>query len=413
MGGARLKPLAPGLFLNPKLPSNQRTALSAAWEKFRASGEIASNDVGLATSGSLSVSAVQGAASSMPSVVVLSQAALEVSASAVNAHLSASGSDTWGLCLPTFHVGGYSIPLRAGLSGSRVAEFLKNWDTSEFHAWLSAEGVTLLSLVPTQVFDLVSGNFKAPPKLRAVVIGGGRLEESLHARALALGWPCLQSYGMTEASSQIATADLGSDGRKLKVLSHVEVRIDEQQKLWLRSKALLSAKIQFTHDGSSSLVRPVQADGWFESSDRGEYETDERSDGSSTGSSGLRHDAKYLKILGRDADTVKVLGELVDLTRVRSVIEAAADRIEKFHPFRQATWVVAVPHPRKGMELHLVIERGSRRLAEALLAETESELAPFERPTEITAVDQLPRSSLGKILSGSLTATVAARLPNA
>ncbi len=70
--------------------------------------------------------------------------------------------------------------------------------------------VTLTSLVPTQVHDLVQCALACPPSLRAVVVGGAELDPVLGERARELGWPVLQSYGMTEAASQVATASLAS-----------------------------------------------------------------------------------------------------------------------------------------------------------------------------------------------------------
>src|SRR5207253_1068669 len=74
--------------------------------------------------------------------------------------------------------------------------------------------VTLTSLVPTQVFDLVSANLTAPKNLRAAVIGGGALDPSLYLKARELGWALLPSYGLTECASQVATASLDSLGKK-------------------------------------------------------------------------------------------------------------------------------------------------------------------------------------------------------
>jgi O-succinylbenzoic acid--CoA ligase len=38
-----------------------------------------------------------------------------------------------------------------------------------------------------------------------VVVGGGALAKDIGLRALGMGWPLLQSSGMTEACSQLAT----------------------------------------------------------------------------------------------------------------------------------------------------------------------------------------------------------------
>jgi O-succinylbenzoic acid--CoA ligase len=70
---------------------------------------------------------------------------------------------------------------------------------------MQAERVTLASLVPTQLQQLTEQGLAAPPSLRVVLVGGAAAAPSLLARAEGLGWPVLATYGLTEASAQVAT----------------------------------------------------------------------------------------------------------------------------------------------------------------------------------------------------------------
>ena len=104
------------------------------------------------------------------------------------------------MALPDFHVGGMGILARcheAFLQGG--SGWRGKWDPVRYHELALAEGSTLSSLVPTQLFDLVEHGLRAPEPLRAVIIGGGRLDDQLYEQALQLGWPLMESYGMTEA----------------------------------------------------------------------------------------------------------------------------------------------------------------------------------------------------------------------
>ena len=381
-----------GLLLNPRAPAMLTDLQKKAWDQFAAEDSATFSDaIGISTSGSTS--------GGLGSIIVLKMSALETSAQAVNRRLRASSQDVWGLALPLFHVGGYSIPIRAKLSGSKVASFEGEWGALKFHRWLEAEGVTLLSLVPTQVFDLVEAGLRSPSSLRAIVVGGGRLSEELHVKAHALGWPVLQSYGMTECCSQIATAPVESDGRLLEVLDHVEVRTDETSVLSIRSRALLSARIVFDSDRAPRLEKPVDADGWFKTADRVSILRLGGSDGA----------RDILQVLGRDGETVKVMGELVDLARVRALAEATVIRDERFKELRNRVWVLAVPEARRENEIVLVVERPEDRvnpLEKDLLESLGEQLAPFEKPTRIFGTRQIPRSSLGKVLSTVLTGQV-------
>lgn len=377
------------LLLNPRTPSDVAKVYSNAWQEFSKSNPetFHAGTIGIATSGSTT--------GLIGTIIILSREALEVSAHAVNRRLKATEHDVWGVALPYFHVGGYSIPIRASLSSSRVADFTAKWDAVKFHAWLRQEKVTLLSLVPTQLFDLVEASLQSPPALRAVVIGGGRLDQSLHDRALANGWPVLQSYGLTECCSQVATALPGSDGTVLDTLDHVEVKTDRERCLSIRSEALLTARILFDRKKKATLDFPIDENGWFRTADRAVIKKTGLSDG-------LHY---HLTMLGRIEDEVKVLGELVSLVRVRATIEQVISENESLKILQQRTWVVAVPAARNGHELVLVCEKlpGAETAIDALFKALVSRLAPFETPFRSVLVDEIPRSSLGKVLTTLLT----------
>lgn len=378
------------LLLNPRTPQDVARAFTSAWNRFVKSNPEAftAGTIGIATSGSTD---------GVGSIIVLSREALEVSARAVNRRLLITDKDVWGLALPFFHVGGYSIPVRASLSESRVVDFTAKWDAGKFHAWLVQERVTLLSLVPTQLFDLIEAEFKSPPALRALVIGGGRLEPSLHDRAVDKGWPVLQSYGLTECASQVATALPLSDGTVLDTLDHIEVKTDRDRRLMIRSRALLTARIVFDRQMSPTLEFPVDDNGWFKTADRGLIKKTALSDG-------MHH---HVTILGRDGDEVKVLGEMVNLVRVRSTIEQVISENPALKALQQRTFVVAIPAARRGHELVLVCEKAGAAIPSTMLdtlfTALVSRLAPFETPFRTAYVDAIPRSNLGKVLTTLLT----------
>ncbi|MDE0119544.1 MAG: AMP-binding protein [Bdellovibrionales bacterium] len=140
--------------------------------------------------------------------VALSKEALLTSAQAVNRHLHVTEKDRWGLCLPLFHVGGLAILARAHLSHSSCFLFSGKWSASSFLAFLNQNKITLSSLVPAQVYDIVKAQHACPSFLRAVVVGGESLNPILYHAARKLNWPLLPSYGLTECASQVATAEL-------------------------------------------------------------------------------------------------------------------------------------------------------------------------------------------------------------
>lgn len=337
----------------------------------------------VATSGS---TAVDG---DVVRLVALSAEAFLASASAVNAHLDVTRRDVWAHALPMFHVGGLGILARAWLSGSRVVQTIDGkWDARHFHARVLAERATLSALVPSQVHDLLKEGLSAPPSMRAIVVGGARLDPGLYAAALDLGWPCLPSYGMTETCSQVATADPHSMSRAypavLPVLSHANVRAGAGGRIHVRAASLLTGYV--TLDTSAGAVRfddPKQ-DGWFVTEDLG------------------RVFGGGIEVLGRAVDSVKVLGELVDLVAVDAAVGRWIADNGEWKTRVADIAVAAVPHPRSGAALVLAVAPAPGVPAAAIRTDRLDEalggvLRGVQRPAEIRVVASIPRTALGKV----------------
>src|SRR5438094_4306455 len=145
------------LLLNPRMPVDERQRL----ERLFATAPSLRAHIWIATSGT----------TGSLKLTALSKEALLASAAAVNRHLDAGAGDIWCCVLPTFHVGGLGIQARAMLAGARLLTAL--WEPLGFTAFCAEERVTLSSLVPAQVSDLVRAGARAPASLRAIVVGGG------------------------------------------------------------------------------------------------------------------------------------------------------------------------------------------------------------------------------------------------
>jgi len=314
-----------------------------------------------------------------PSLVCLTREALLASAAAVNDWLGATSQDVWLRVLPEFHVGGQSIHFRAELSDSRVVVDSEKWDPARFVQTVEQERVTLTSLVPAQVFDLVIAERRAPAALRAVMVGGDALNAEIYHKARALGWPVLPSYGMTEASSQVASAPLeslrhsaGTGGPPLEILPCWEARMDANGRLQLRGAPLLSGRLVRTASGWD-MQRVVDDDGWFTTNDR------------------VTLAGRVLTPLGRSDRVVKVLGEFVDLDAIEAALATAG-----LPPDRGI--VVALQDERAGMRPWLVTDFPA---AESTVAAANVKLPPFARLAGLKH-QELPRSSLGKVLRGEV-----------
>jgi O-succinylbenzoic acid--CoA ligase len=296
-----------------------------------------------------------------PKWIVHSQDGLDWCADTVNKHLACTTNDVWGLALPEFHVGGYCLTHRAKRVGGRLARFAQRWSPHDFTDWVTKEKVTVTSLVPTQIHDLVTAQREAPPTLRLALIGGDRLEEAVYYKARQLGWPLILSYGMTETAGLIAASTLAGTG--LKPLPGWDLGFDAAEALTISGPGLFKGYL--TAEGLQ------ESDRTFKTSDRARLVDD------------------HLQILGRADDQVKILGELVDLAKIRQNLATLFPNTNFI--------VVPLPDERRGFELVPVFESPQNEEILARFSEWNARQPPFARLREPVFLAPWPRTALGKV----------------
>jgi O-succinylbenzoic acid--CoA ligase len=371
---------SPGsILLNPRLPTADLQSLTEVAQEISQRKNL-QDHWWLATSGSTSESFRH------VKLVALSKQAFLVSAAAVNKHLQASAADTWLQVLPRFHVGGLGIEVRAWLAKSKVVSDFEKWDPRRTHQLMQDQKVTLTSMVPTQVYDVVQAKLKAPKYLRAVIVGGGALTEPLYQQARKLGWPLLPSYGMTETGSQIATApleSLQSESMPLaKRLSHAEWRLNPDGLLQVRGSSLLTLYGQRQNDGRIKDWDP-KVDGWFTSEDYADLKGD------------------FIRVTGRKNDFIKIGGEGSSMGRLREVFDRVLNTLDA--SVAQQILLMDAPSERLGTEIHLISALEDKNQFFSQLQEKfNQEVLPFERIREVKYIPSIPRSELGKVLWAKL-----------
>lgn len=282
-------------------------------------------------------------------------------------YFAVSSNDRILSLLPSYHVSGFMPELRARAAG---CQFLSTavggaqWTERLVETCLKFQP-TILSLVPTQVFDLVKAAVPAPKSLRVVHIGGAHLAPALIDGILKLGWPIRPSFGMTETGAMIASSQ--SPQGPLEPLPTVKYRIDEVQGLWVSSSSLFKVMLRF--DGDLILEKPQLVQGFWQTSDLAE--------GVGSGFS----------LLGRRDRTIKILGELVSLDYLESQI------LKMFG--RQAV-VTALPDERRGFQLHATLE-STQDLSEEYLVKFNSAMTGPQRLLSIKCVESLPKTDSLKL----------------
>ncbi len=348
------------ILLNSRIPKREREIYT---ERLRGSNGL-NGHVWVTTSGT----------SGHFKFVALSKKAILDSAEAVNAHLHSDDSDVWIHALPGFHIGGIGIWARSYLSGAKVIDYKQvypQWDAENFLQLAHATHATLTALVPTQVYDIVTQHLLAPSSMRAVVVGGGVLTRALYDQALELQWNLLPSYGLTECASQVATTEQGQFDVAV-VLSHVELDIDEEGCIWIKSPSLLTTYGIF--EGNDFLFVDPKENGWLKTEDKGEKKD------------------QLLRVFGRASDFVKIGGESVNLLHLQRVLDELKLRM---HISRDMV-VVAIADDRLGHAIQLIVEGSGNLEIDILIKKYQESVMPYERIRHQRFVKRISRTSLGK-----------------
>lgn len=317
----------------------------------------------------------------------LTEEAVCASAESVNRHLRSDGKDRWLAAIPDYHVGGLGIYVRAHLSGAKVVPLLGRWSPRAFTETVARECITLTSLVPTQIHDLVSAGLRAPESLRAIVVGGAALQPWLYLQARTMGWPLLPSYGLTETCSQVATASLASLDRDsfppLEVLSHAQIELREQR-VFVRATSMTHL-IATGSDGQFTLEDP-RRDGWLPTEDLAEWQ------------------GRQLRIVGRRDSVVKILGVLVPVQEV----EFEAGEFFRERDWHESFAVVPIDERRRGVRLVLVTDsQASLRHWLDHIEAFNASVPGVRRLAGPCWLPELARGGLGKIKRGELRALFA------
>lgn len=360
------------ILINPKSPLPEKHRLLEMLSHFDLQGHVF-----LATSGSTAIS------SQDIKWVALKKETILISSASVNRHLQCTKDDILLNPLPHFHIGGLSFFSRSHLSGAKLIDLYSEeykWNPFEFKKQLEENKVTISSLVPTQLYDIVQKQITAPSSLRCIVIGGGALSKNLYEKGKKLGWKCLPSYGMTECCSQVATAALDfqweGDFPQLTILPHLSVHISHEGQICISGDSLLSGYI-FQKENSIEFQDP-KINKKIITTDLGEVKEN------------------HLIVYGRENNVVKINGENVSLDRLDHILSDI--RIKLNIEFDAA--IFPAPDDRSGYKIQIVFPQSAQQklsLIQQIITEFNNVVFPFEKIQEIHFMDRIPRTDLGKL----------------
>ncbi|MBK90625.1 MAG: hypothetical protein CL772_05555 [Chloroflexi bacterium] len=176
-----------------------------------------------------------------PKAVSITRKNIEFSCKASQENLNVTDKDIWLLCMPPYHAGGLSIIYRSIIL-SKIFYILDTFDAYEVMNLIKESKVSIVSLVPTmlnKILDIMEKNkISAPKDFNFVLCGGAKIPENLISRAKKSNIKVLPTYGMTEASSQIATAnpeDLDRPNNSVgKILSGLDIRFSKIKEIQIK-----------------------------------------------------------------------------------------------------------------------------------------------------------------------------------
>ncbi len=303
-----------------------------------------------------------------PKLIELTQDNFRAHASANAQRLGGGPEQRWLGVLPLFHVGGLAMLYRCAVYGASLV-LEPGFDATRACEAL-AQGVTHASFVPTMLDRVIAVRGELPfTGVHAALIGGGPMSAAQLSRARLAGIPVLQTYGLTEACSQVTTEEPElADGQTAGTpLDGIEVRI-----------------INADADGIGEIeVRgPTVAKGhgeWLHTKDLGALDSRGR-----------------LTVYARRDDLIITGGENVYPAEVEAVLRAHPQVHDVAVTSREeATWgqrVVAV----------LVTAEADDALDEWARAR----LAGFKVPREWLRVEAVPRNATGKVDRAALRALI-------
>lgn len=338
-----------------------------------------------------------------PRPITLTHRNLRASSDGAIRRLGLNAGDCWLSSLSPGHVGGLALLYRAAVVGCSVLA-RPRFDAYEAAGLIESGAVSHLSLVPVMLERLlaVRGDRAVPETLRCVLMGGDRLPGALLERSLGLGYPIALTYGMTEATSQIATAEPEKVRRKPgsvgQALDEIEVRIADPDpegvgEILVRGPVVVDRlpvrdgrrRLDGLGEPSPSSDSPpsvfIDPEGWLHTGDLGRLD-----------------DEGDLEVLGRLTDRIVTAGVTVEPAEVEEVLAR--------HPKVQEVAVVGVADDEWGERILAgVVPRDplDPPTLEDLIDFARERLAPAKRPRELRLLTDLPRNERGKVIRSRLT----------
>ncbi|MFZ0158499.1 MAG: long-chain fatty acid--CoA ligase [Kineosporiaceae bacterium] len=292
-------------------------------------------------------------------------------------------------CLPLFHVFGLTAGLNATLAAGACMTLIPRFTPEKALEVIARDRVTVFEGVPTMYAAMLHAagqgvTFDAS-SLRLCVSGGSAMPvEVMSAFEKVFGCIVLEGYGLSE-TSPVASFNHPDRERKPGTIGTpiegVEMRLVDDAGQEVAPGGVGEIQIRGHNVMKGYWGRPeataaaINAEGWF-----------------STGDLAQVDDEGYYTIVDRKKDLIIRGGYNVYPREIEEVLYE--------HPAVAEAAVVGIPHATLGEEIGAAVSLrpGAVATPEELLEFVKERVAAYKYPREVWLMEELPKSSTGKIL---------------
>ena len=325
---------------------------------------------------------------SRPKIVPLSQRNLCASAGNIARTLGFTPADRGLNVMPLFHIHGLIAGVLSPVSAGSAVFCTPGFNALRFYAWMDEAAPTWYTAVPTMHQAIVSRASKNLEVIRRHPLRFIRSSSSsippqvIRELEEVFGAPLIESYGMTEATHQMASNPLPPAVRKpgsVGLPAGPQVAIMGEDGTLLPAGevgeiVIRGANVTAGYENNPKANAEAFVDGWFR-----------------TGDQGMKDAEGYLSLTGRLKEIINRGGEKIS---PREVDEVLMD-----HPAVAQVVCFAIPHAKLGEEVGavVVLREGAQVTERELQAFVAQRLADFKVPAKLLFMDEIPKGATGKL----------------
>ena len=343
---------------------------------------------GFAQDGDIALVLHTSGTTSRPKIVPLSQINVTASAYHIGHTLALREEDVCLNIMPLFHIHGLIAATLSTIAAGASVVCTPGFNALKFFSWMEEARPTWYTAVPTMHQAIL-----ARADRNADIIKNGRLRlirssssslppQVMEALEKTFKIPVVESYGMTEASHQMASNPLPPKARfagSVGVAAGPDIGIMDDAGALLPAGALGEIVIRGRnvtqgYESNPDANAKAFTNGWFR-----------------TGDQGVIDDDGYLRLTGRLKELINRGGEKISPLEVDTVIMD--------HPAVAQVVTFAMPHDMLGEDIAaaVVLREGAACDERELRTFVGSRVADFKVPRKILFLTEIPKGATGKL----------------